>query len=51
MAKYQEIRDDYLQAYQDAYNGWSGFLSAADDNMRFFLGDQLSGAEKHKNTG
>ena len=40
------IKQDYEQAFDDAFKAWGGFQSEAEDNLRFFLGDQLSAQEK-----
>jgi hypothetical protein len=41
-----DIKSDFEQCYNDSYHGWSGFLSEAEDNMKVFLGDQLTHQEK-----
>jgi hypothetical protein len=40
------IKEDYEQAYQDAYQGWSGFQATAEENLRVYLSDQLTPQEK-----
>lgn len=36
------------EAYNDAYYSWNSFLSLAEEDLRFYLGDQFDATEKRK---
>jgi len=41
-----DVRQDYNYLYDHAYSVWSPYLSAAEIDLRFYLGDQWSEDEK-----
>jgi len=45
--KESEVLEYYNESYQQAYSSWGEFITEADRDMAFYLGDQWDAADKH----